>query len=110
MRTTQVCPKCRGRKFVVVEEVRQPVFREGAKADVQPFYPAAAAIPPQGVVSRWRGTRDVLAGGRLEAWICTHCGLTEWYALDVEELVHAAAIEGSGVRSVDLESEPSPYR
>jgi hypothetical protein len=48
--------------------------------------------------------------GTFEVWICTKCGLTDWYAVDVNTaLTVLSRTHGSGVQLVDGESQ-TPYR
>ena len=48
--------------------------------------------------------------GTFEVWICTQCGLTDWYAVDVNPtLDFLSRTYGSGVQLVDGESQ-TPYR
>jgi predicted nucleic-acid-binding Zn-ribbon protein len=103
MKATQACPKCRHRKLIVVDEVRQPV---GKTPELQPLYPAAA-VTGRGVF----GT-EVGAGGRFETWICASCGFTEWYTTGREDLALLAKVPSSGVRILDgeVEGEGGPYR
>lgn len=48
--------------------------------------------------------------GSLEVWICTSCGLTEWYSANVNQaLAQLSRNPKSGVTYVDGDS-PAPYR
>jgi predicted nucleic-acid-binding Zn-ribbon protein len=108
MKETRTCPKCDGRKLLVVDEVRQPVTLSTGAPGAQPLYLAAVARTQK--VLGLPLTQEVIAGGRLESWICARCGFTEWYTNGLDDLAAAAAIEGSGVRIEERETDVSPYR
>ncbi len=57
------------------------------------------------------GWEKKLVAGAFEVWICSACGLTEWYAGGVNEtLAKLSRIEGSGVAYVDGDAGVPPYR
>ncbi len=48
--------------------------------------------------------------GTFEIWVCSSCGLTEWYARDaIKALELLAKYGGHGVRVVERPGDP-PYR
>jgi predicted nucleic-acid-binding Zn-ribbon protein len=47
--------------------------------------------------------------GRYQAWICTACGYTEWYATRLEELAVLAGAT-KAVRVIDRKAQGGPYR
>lgn len=49
--------------------------------------------------------------GTFEAWICSQCGFTEWYAKDVNEsLAILSRTFGTGVRFYHGQPKAGPYR
>ena len=79
---TGACPKCACTKLYVVDEVRQP-DPESANA-IHPLHVSTFAIPANEVgVSTGNTYRTMV--GTFEAWICSSCGLTEWYAKNCGE-------------------------
>jgi predicted nucleic-acid-binding Zn-ribbon protein len=102
MRTTATCPKCSGKKMMVVDLRQYP----GESLTLRRI-PVVAFHVKQWLLS------VPSALGRFEAWICVGCGFTELYAedlgdVDVEEL---AAQYPDYVRIVDAAvSERGPFR
>ncbi len=49
--------------------------------------------------------------GAFEVWICSACGLTEWYAAGVNEaLADLSRVHDSGVAFVDGDAGAAPFR
>jgi predicted nucleic-acid-binding Zn-ribbon protein len=100
---TGACPKCACTKLYVVDEVRQPNL-EYANT-IHPLYVSTFAIPASEVGVTTGNTHRTMVG-TFEAWICSSCGLTEWYAKDVGEAferllalgrkVHVRVVERQG--------------
>ena len=82
MKTNHACPKCGTTKLYVVDEVRQPAH-DSSNVIVK-MSVTTASVPALDV-----GLRDDnihrAAIGSFEAWICSSCGFTEWYAKDFVE-------------------------
>lgn len=97
MRTTQICPKCQGRKLFVVDPVRMP--GEDGHITTVPFC--------AGVLD---GTK--IHVGRIEAWLCEGCGFVEYYAKDVtSRLAELAKQKPTNVRYLDGSGGSSgPFR
>jgi hypothetical protein len=97
MRTTATCPKCSGKKMMVVDVRQNPADPRNQ------LVPAIAALPVIAFnAKQWLASAPRMLG-RFEAWICIACGFTELYAedlgaIDVEEL---AAQYPDDVRIVD---------
>ncbi|MBK7400817.1 MAG: hypothetical protein IPJ34_32335 [Myxococcales bacterium] len=103
MKTTETCPKCECRRLFVIEQVTQAVHDA---RNVVPMNVTTLAM-----ASAYAGVADdnqTRAGiGSFEAWVCSKCGYTEWYARDaVTALDWYVARKGPGVRVVDREGEP----
>ncbi len=102
MRSTQVCPKCSRKKFLVQPQFHHPQYANGAKP-----LPAATVPVPGQPEREW---------GSFEAWTCLKCGYTEFYARglpkNVEEAVEQWTEEHPGLlRIVDAEPRrQGPYR
>jgi hypothetical protein len=53
----------------------------------------------------------VRAGGDFEVWICAACGLTEWYAHNMNEELRALAASGAqGIQWIDTTGQRGPFR
>jgi predicted nucleic-acid-binding Zn-ribbon protein len=74
------CPKCACTKIYVVDEVRQP-DHDSANL-IYPMHVTAFALPAS-EVGLTTGNDHRTMVGTFEAWICSRCGLTEWYAKNV---------------------------
>ncbi|MEV0570184.1 hypothetical protein [Dactylosporangium sp. NPDC050588] len=67
-------------------------------------------------VTRWASgsadggsTGKRIEAGRFEVWICVACGYTEWYALQVNEmLAWLSRNTSSGVRYYDADAAAQP--
>jgi predicted nucleic-acid-binding Zn-ribbon protein len=113
MRANQQCPKCRCRKFLVVDEVQQPMptyANDRLQWDAAPMGVTTKQLEVKKQLLGLMKTRQTEPAGRFEAWVCAACGLTEWYAKDLWELAELADANGSGVRLVDADAGPSPFR
>jgi len=108
MKQTETCPKCRGTKLFVVNEVQRRQSAEGIETIVPVTVTATQArVGPTG---RFSGEqRKNLEAGRFEAWVCAACGFTEWYATRLNELA-VLADATSAVRVIEREPEGGPYR
>ena len=79
---TGACPKCACTKIYVVDEVRQPNLEYGNT--IYPLQVTTFAIPASELgVENGNEHRSMV--GTFEAWICSSCGLTEWYAKNFAE-------------------------
>lgn len=106
MRISRTCPKCSCAKLWVIEEVRQPA-PDGEYFAV-PMPVTAAEVVTEG---KWGNDSRRIRVGTFEAWICSKCGFTEWYARDVNErLAELATIPGSAVRLVEPGAPRGPFR
>lgn len=105
MRTSQTCPKCHGRKFLVAPDVVQP---DSDSINGTHSFVVTCEYMQTGAGSFLSTGYERVVAGKFEAWICAACGYTEWYAkLDakaVEQLVTSRAL-----RVVDATS-PTPFR
>lgn len=105
MRTTLTCRSCNSRKLWRVNPVMLPEF-DSKNA----IYPFPAVCRSSSGTTETHGWGKKQEHGQLEAWICATCGLTEWYAVDVNQaLAQLCQIPGSGVSYVDGDAQP-PYR
>ncbi len=106
MRTTETCPKCQCRRLFVIERVAQ-----AAHDSINVIVPmSVTTLPvPSGDVGLG-GENDWRAEiGHFEAWVCSKCGFTEWYAKRATPaLERYVAHKAQGVRLVDRET--TPYR
>ena len=109
MRATQTCPKRAGKKFAVSTELK---LRDENSSSGTYALPAITIQLPS--------RRAPL--GKLETWICTRCGYTEFYAYGIGE-INTLARYGIGdlnalarqypdqLRVVDAEPQgQGPYR
>ncbi len=92
MRGQTRCPACGCNSIIHATEILD-------RGDGNQRYPLALAKP-----SAWRG-RTV---GELEAYICTDCGLVEWYVKDPAEV----EIDGDKFRLLTgkIPTKDTPYR
>jgi predicted nucleic-acid-binding Zn-ribbon protein len=90
MRSTQMCPKCAGKRFAVFAQLRVPHRQE--------VLPAMTF-------------EDGSATGTFETWACLDCGYTEFYTLHIHLLEMRARTYPEQVRIVDARPpEQGPYR
>jgi predicted nucleic-acid-binding Zn-ribbon protein len=107
MKLTHRCPKCACPKLYVVPRVRQPHADRGAS--IQPLRVTCVPLPVDQVPGASGGNTLRVEIGTFEAWICSACGLTEWYAMNaVEALEHLAKLDND-VRVVE-DIPATPYR
>lgn len=109
MKATQTCPNCACRRLYVVD-VHQ-VSPDGA---VFPMAVTAANVEPARIGlprPRHASERHRTVAGRFETWVCSACGLTEWYAVDACAALDAlSGVSGGNVRVVDARPPERPYR
>ncbi len=103
MRATQTCPKCTGRRFAVIAELRLPAH--DSSNGIQPF-PVATVETEGGWIAHGR-----VSVGHFETWVCHGCGYTEFYARDQRQLVQLAEQHPEQVRIVDASgAAQGPFR
>jgi predicted nucleic-acid-binding Zn-ribbon protein len=104
-----MCPKCNCRRLYVVNEVALP---DHDSSNV--ILPLTVTAVPYSVkalqLSEEHGTRYRTHAGSFEAWICSQCGYTEWYARDPHRVLEVLARHGAGVRVVDGAAPATPFR
>ena len=102
------CPKCACSKLYVVDDVRQPDYRYPGV--IQALGVTTFALPVEEVGSGDGNERRTKVG-TFEAWICARCGLTEWYALDVNAAFDRILALGRKVHIRVVERpETAPFR
>jgi predicted nucleic-acid-binding Zn-ribbon protein len=100
MRTTATCPKCSCRRLYVVETVALPDY--GSSNVILPLTVTAVPYAARDLgLTDEHGTRYRTHAGSFEAWVCSHCGFTEWYARDPKGALETLARVGAGVRIVE---------
>lgn len=99
MKRTQICPKCQHRKFLVVRPFQLPNPKYSNSVFEVPVASAPRKDEPE---------RD--SAGQFEAWVCAACGLTEWYAYDLHELLRGAQAVPGNARLVDADAHQAPFR
>jgi predicted nucleic-acid-binding Zn-ribbon protein len=108
MKTSGRCPKCGCGKLYVVEEVRQPA-QESINGIVK-LCVTTAAVSAQDVGLTERNDHRAEIG-RFDAWICSACGLTEWYAKDFAPAFERLIALGRKVHvRVAKAPDAEPYR
>jgi predicted nucleic-acid-binding Zn-ribbon protein len=103
MRATATCPKCSGKKMMVVT----------TKQITGQYANKLSPIPVVGYEVARLLTTEPRTFGRFEAWICIACGFTEHYAEDLGDVDVAAlaAAHPDVVRLVDGSNpEKAPFR
>jgi len=102
MRSTQMCPKCSGKKFAVKAEFRQPHHRGDN---------ITAPFPAITIDVKNQTYGDRITSGQFETWICVACGYTEFYASGKENLDKLAQKYPDQLRIIDAgPPEQGPYR
>lgn len=110
MRNSRSCSKCSCRNLFVITKVRQP---DSDSPGMSLVMPVTSGHVPTG---RTRGFSDELEMERLdagffEAWVCSACGFTEWYARESNEvLARLAQHADTGVVYLDGGDPTGPYR
>ena len=104
MKTTNPCPQCQSRRFLVMPEV----FLPGVSSSRAHAVPAFTA--PIGAEEARPGSNDLReCAGRIEMWTCAQCGFTERYAVGLESLDLSKM--GGHIRYVDAAAPAGPtYR
>jgi predicted nucleic-acid-binding Zn-ribbon protein len=105
MKLSGRCPKCACEKLYVIDKVHQPDHDS-----INGIVPLSVATLPVAEldVGMAGKNRHRAAIGTFEAWVCSACGLTEWYAKDFAAPFERAAKLGQiriAVRPTD-----APYR
>lgn len=77
MKVSGSCSKCACTKLYVVDEVRQPAH--DSPNGIVPLTVTTLAVPAPDLGLRDSNTYRA-AVGHFEAWVCSSCGFTEWYA------------------------------
>lgn len=106
MKTSGRCPKCACARLLVVDEVHQPHY--DSSNVVLPMHVTTAEVAASAIGLDDRNPRRA-AIGTFEIWVCSACGLTEWYARDATAALERLADMGMGVRIVERR-DPGPYR
>lgn len=107
MKASGRCSNCSCTRLFVIDRVTQPA-QESINTIVN-FHVTTAATYAAGV-----GLDDDnpyrAAIGSFEIWVCSSCGLTEWYARDANRALELLAKMGTqGVRIVEQPSS-GPFR
>jgi predicted nucleic-acid-binding Zn-ribbon protein len=105
MRDHHTCPKCRGRKFIVVDRVMQADHDSinGTHALL-----VTADWVPTGESGLFGEKHERRSLGTFEAWVCAKCSFTEWYAHINPRALETLA-KNRSARIVEAE-EREPYR
>ena len=107
MKLTHRCPKCACPKLYVIPRVHQP--HPDRSMSVRLFRVTSIPMPLDQVPGASSGNDQRVEIGTFEAWVCSACGLTEWYAMHaVEALEHLAKLDND-VRLVE-DIAAAPYR
>jgi predicted nucleic-acid-binding Zn-ribbon protein len=106
MKHSHECPKCRSGQLWVIQEVCRKSERFSNVVSPVPVtaanFNAHSLKPDEG---------SAVTIGTFEAWICRSCGLTEWYAKDVnEKLASLSQFPETGVLFYNGPSRGGPYR
>lgn len=106
MKATGRCPKCSCARLYVVHHVSQPAHH--CINAVAPLSVTCAEVPSADVGGT-DGNEYRADIGRFDAWVCSACGLTEWYAQGFAPAFDALAKQGRHVRVVERPTN-EPYR
>jgi predicted nucleic-acid-binding Zn-ribbon protein len=106
MKTSQTCPKCSSKKLFVIDTFQMKDHEVGSH--LQPLYVVATKY--NAGPGMFGDNYKRVDAGSFEVWVCSGCGLTEWYATGVNDaLAQLASEPESGVRFIDG-GEPGVYR
>jgi len=107
MKKTGRCPNCSCTRMFVVDQVRQP--EHDSSNTIIRMNVTTAAIH-SAAVGLTDNNMYRAAIGSFEIWVCSACGLTEWYARDATEALELLAKYGDhGVRVVEHRDD-GPFR
>jgi len=107
MKLTHRCPKCACTKVYVIPRVHQPHHERNGTAVL--FRVTTIPVPLDQVPGASGGNPQRAEIGTFEAWICSACGLTEWYAMNAAQALEHLARLDNDVRVVEATAE-APYR
>ncbi|WP_326559161.1 hypothetical protein [Micromonospora sp. NBC_01796] len=100
MRTSRRCVKCGCPRLWQVDPFMVPDPDSGNVVKLLPGVTRLASGSAIGEEMRKR-----IEAGRFEVWICAACGYTEWYALDVNDMLGwLSQNPRSGVRHHDADA------
>jgi predicted nucleic-acid-binding Zn-ribbon protein len=111
MRTSHRCPKCSNTELLHVKQVADHATDGHARhGEREPFTGAVdedntTRFRIARVLRKGHWTDSYGSAGRVEAWICRACGLTELYTVDVDKI----PIDGDFVVAVSG-AAGTPYR
>lgn len=106
MKATETCPKCQCRRLFVIEKVAQAA--DDSINGVIPMSVTTLRVPSRDLgLQEDNSYRAEI--GHFEAWVCSKCGYTEWYAKGaIPALERYVARRGHDVRLVG--GGAAPYR
>lgn len=108
MRNDHTCPKCEGKRFYVVDEVR---MRDSDSFNGTDPLALAASYLEYGPAGRFTGKKEKKRfEANIEAWICRSCSYAELYANDLGALDEMVALGDESIREVDGSKPTSEYR
>ncbi|WP_426512681.1 hypothetical protein ACPPVO_19820 [Dactylosporangium sp. McL0621] len=103
MRTSRRCVKCQCPRLWHIDPVMIP---DNDGSNLVALLPGVARLASGAATGG--ELRQRIEAGRFEAWVCTACGYTEWYAHEVNEtLARLARNPRSGVRHHDADAPPA---
>jgi predicted nucleic-acid-binding Zn-ribbon protein len=106
MKSTETCPKCSKRKFLVTATWKQPEWHSCNVT--QPVVAVTLEYEPP-KTTFGSGSRPTL--GCFETWICLECGYTEFYARGLAGVEDLAKQHPEQLSIVDATPpEQGPYR
>lgn len=96
MHPQRVCTKCQSRAFYVLQPARMP---DGHTGSGTMNLAIAAEFVSLGKPTMFSDPHEMIAA-EVDAWVCAHCGFTEFYARDLRVLAHLVSRGSPHVRYV----------
>jgi predicted nucleic-acid-binding Zn-ribbon protein len=95
MKQSGLCPKCTSDELFIVETVTQPNQDSINGTHATTVFAVYTETGERGLLGNKSRRYEA---GTFEAWVCSQCGFTEWYAKHANEVLGEMARRGEGVR------------
>lgn len=106
MKLSRQCPKCESRQLWIIDKIL-----ERTRPDSSVLRPMPITIANFDASNGRTNSFSTLTVGCFEAWICSQCGFTEWYAKEMNgALAMLSRVADTGVTFYNGQPPQSPFR